>query len=135
VVWRPALFGVKPELVIKGGLAAWGPLGDGNGAAEGVQPLVYGCQYGAIGGAVASLSLGFVSQASLDNGQSRAIRTARTLVPVRGTRTVRKADMLRNELVPDVRVDPATALVTLGGRPLTCEPAATVPLNRLYSLG
>lgn len=133
VFWRPALFGVKPELVVKGGLVAWGPLGDGNAVSE-AQPLVYGPQYGAMGGAAAALSLGFVSQAALDNGRARAMRTARVLVPVRGTRAVRKADMLYNNVVPDVRVDPATLQVTLSGTPLTCDPAATLPLNRLFSL-
>jgi urease subunit alpha len=135
VIWRPALFGVKPDLVLKAGLGAWGPVGDGNAVIEAAQPLVYRAQYGALGGAVASLSLGFVSQAALDNGQTRALRTARGLVPVRGARAVRKADMLRNTLVPNLRVDPATAAVTLDGAPLTCDPATSVPLNRLYTLG
>jgi len=135
VVWRPALFGVKPELIIKGGLGAWGLLGDGNATTELVQPLVYGPQYGALGAAPASVSLGFVSQASLDNGQARAPRAVRTLVPVRGTRAVRKGDMVRNTLLPDVRVDPRTLHVTLDGELLTCDPVGTVPLNRLYTLG
>ena len=135
VLWRPALFGVKPELVIKGGMVAWSTRGDGNAAAEGAQPLVYGAQFGGIGGAAAATSLGFVSQASLDNGQARALRTARLLAPVRGTRDVRKADMLHNGLLPDVRVDPLTAAVTLDGVPLACDPVNVVPLNRLYTLG
>jgi len=135
VLWRPALFGVKPELVVKGGLVAWGPRGDGNAAVETAQPLVYGAQYGATGHAAAVLSLGFVSQASLDNGQAGALRIRRPLVPVQGARSVRKSDMLRNTLLPNLHVDPASYGVTLDGRPLECDPVATVPLNRLYTLG
>lgn len=135
VIWRPALFGVKPELVVKGGLGAWGLLGDGNATTELAQPLVYGPQYGMLGRAPASLSLGFVSQASLDNGQAAATGTRRALVPVRGTRAVRKGDMVRNTLTPSVRVDPRTLEVTLDGEPLVCDPVDAVPLNRLYTLG
>jgi urease subunit alpha len=135
VVWQPAMFGVKPELVIKGGLPAWGVVGDGNAATERCQPLVYGAQYGSMGNATASLAASFVSQAALDSGAARRARSARQLLPVRGTRTIRKADMWLNALVPDLRVDPVTHVVTIGGAPLTCEPAASVPLNRLYRLG
>ncbi len=135
VLWRPALFGVKPEVVVKAGMVAWGLIGDGNATTGESQPLRYDAQYGALGGAAAATSLGFVSQASIDNGSARAIRTSRLLVPVRDTRTVRKAHMLRNDLVPDIRVDPASHEVTLDGAPLSCDPVEAVALNRLYLLG
>jgi urease subunit alpha len=114
VVWQPAMFGVKPELVIKGGLPAWGVVGDGNAATERCQPLVYGAQYGAMGNATAALSASFVSQAALDSGAARRARSARQLLPVRGTRSIRKADMWLNALVPDLHVDPVTHVVTIG---------------------
>src|SRR5579859_5958287 len=99
VVWQPGLFGIKPELVIKGGLPAWGILGDGNAATERCQPLVYGAHFGALGNSCAALCATFVSQASLENGAACQARTARLLLPVRGTRVVRKSDMCRNTLV------------------------------------
>jgi urease subunit alpha len=135
VVWQPGLFGVKPELVIKGGMPTWGVVGDGNAATERCQPLTYGYQYGGMGNATAALAATFVSQASLDNGAARKARTGRHMLAVRGTRAIGKADMLLNALVPDLRVDPVSHLVTIGGAPLTCEPASSVPLNRLYRLG
>jgi urease subunit alpha len=135
VVWQPALFGVKPEVVIKGGMPAWGVVGDGNAATERCQPLIYGAQYGGMGNATAALAATFVSHASLDSGAASKARSGRMLLAVRGTRNIGKTDMWLNGLVPDIQVDPVSHVVRIGGVALTCEPAASVPLNRLYRLG
>jgi len=135
VIWQPGLFGVKPDLVIKGGMPAWGVLGDGNAVTERCQPLVYGPLYGALGNANAALSASFVSRAALESGSARRARSARMLLAVQGARSIRKGDMLGNGLTPNIRVDPITHVVSIDGVPLHCEPADRVPLNRLYLLG
>jgi urease subunit alpha len=135
VLWRPDCFGVKPNLVIKGGMPAWGALGDGNAAVESAEPLVYGPLFGGRGQAAGALSITFVSQAALDGGLSRRLREKghrRQLQPVRQTRTVGKRDMRFNSATPPVRVHPVTHEVTIDGRRIAMEPMQNVPLSRLY---
>ena len=132
VVWRPKFFGVKPSLVIKGGMPAWGTLGDGNAAIEGAEPQVYGPFFGGRGQAAGALSINFVSQASLDAGLSKRLRSRRQLQPVRSTRTVGKKDMRFNNAMPPVHVHPVTHEVTINGERIGMEPLERVPLSRLY---
>jgi urease subunit alpha len=135
VLWRPDSFGVKPNLVIKGGMPTWGALGDGNAAVEAAEPLVYGPLFGGRGKAAGALSITFVSQASLNAGLARRLRERghlRQLEPVWQTRTVGKRDMLFNNATPPVRVHPITHAVTINGQPISMEPLQRVPLNRLY---
>lgn len=132
VLWRPEFFGVKPNLVIKGGMPAWGALGDGNATVEAAEPQVYGPLFGGRGAAAGALSITFVSQASLDAGLSKRLGGRRQLQPVRSTRTVGKQDMRFNTAMPPVRVHPVTHEVTINGERVGMEPLTRVPLSRLY---
>ena len=133
VLWRPASFGAKPWLVIKGGFPAWGVTGDPNAAIDHAQPAVFGPQFGGCGAAPADVSVAFVSGAARDSGGDR-LPTRRRRVAVRGTRTIGLADMVRNSRTGDVRVDPRTGAVTLDGQRVHSGPAQSVPLSRLYFL-
>jgi urease subunit alpha len=134
VLWHPRFFGVKPYMVIKGGLPAWMALGDGNATVESAEPQVYGPLFGGRGASAGALSINFVSQASLDAGLSKRLQTRRQLQPVRQARTVGKKDMLFNHATPPVRVHPVTHEVTIEGQRIGKEPLARVPLSRLYLL-
>ncbi|MFI6497854.1 urease subunit alpha [Nonomuraea typhae] len=127
VLWQPAWFGAKPQLILKAGFPAWGVTGDPNAATDSCEPLVLGPQFGAHGVAAADLSLAFVSRASA------ALPTRRRQVPVYGTRGIGPADLVRNSRLGRVRVDPH-GLVTLDGDPVRSQPADSVSLNRLYFL-
>ena len=135
VLWRPGFFGAKPEMIIKGGWPAWGPVGNGNASIGTSEPLIYRPRFGGFGDATSSLCLSFVSAASLENGIEKRLRTRRKLVPVRKTRNLRKGHMVRNDLCPPIKIDPKSGDVTLNGEVITCEPVDWVPLNQLYFLG
>jgi urease subunit alpha len=132
VLWRPKSFGIKPNLVIKGGMPAWGALGDGNATVEGAEPRVYGPLFGGRGHSAAALSITFVSQASLDAGLQKRLHGYRQLQPVHNTRTVGKKNMLFNDATPPVHVHPVTHEVTINGEKIGIEPLSRVPLSRLY---
>ena len=134
VLWNPAFFGVKPTLIFKGGMPAWGLLGDANAVVESAEPLIYGPQFGGRGGSAAALSLSFVSQASLDAGLRQRLHSHRTYSPVQHTRTIGKKDMLLNGALPAVRVDALTHEVTIDGNKIGIEPVHTVPLSRVLRL-
>jgi urease subunit alpha len=132
VLWRPKFFGVKPDLIIKGGMPAWGALGDGNAAIDVAEPQVYGPLFGGRGQAAGALSINFVSQAALNAGLSKRLGGRRQLQPVLQTRTVGKKDMRYNNATPPVRVHPVTHEVTINGERIGMEPLERVPLSRLY---
>jgi urease subunit alpha len=134
VLWRPAYFGVRPELVLKAGHFAWGALGEGNATVEGAEPRRYAAHWGGHGRAAASLSVTFVSQAALDAGIAGRLGTGRRLVPAAGTRAVRRDSMIAGRACPLIDIDPADGTVTLEGRVLAAEPASEVPLSRRYLL-
>jgi urease subunit alpha len=134
VLWHPSRFGVKPELVLKGGHFAWGPIGEGNASVERVEPVRYGAHWGATGDAPSLVGLTFVSQAALDAGFADRLRTRRSVVAVHGTRAVRRDSLVRNVAVPAIEVDASDGTVTLDGRVLACEPVTEVPLSRRYLL-
>ncbi|GHB38724.1 urease subunit alpha 2 [Streptomyces xanthochromogenes] len=133
VLWRPAYFGAKPQMVLKSGFPAWGVTGDPNAATDTCEPLVLGPLFGAHGGTAAELSVAFVAKAALDQGGD-LLPTRRRRVAVRGTRGIGPADLLLNSRTGAVGVDGRTGLVTLDGDPLRSEPADSVSLNRLYFL-
>lgn len=135
VLWRPECFGVRPELVLKAGHFAWGPLGEGNATVEAVEPRRYGPHWGGVGLAPPSLSLTFTSAAAADAGLARRLGTRRRVVTVSGTRGVRREKLLANTTSPPVEVDPADGTVSIGGRQLGSRAVAEVPLSRLYLLG
>jgi urease subunit alpha len=131
VLWRPAFFGAKPHLVLKAGFAAWAPLGSGSGSTRIGEPIVYGPLFGGIGGAPAAVATVFAS--AIAQERVRTIWPGSVAI-VRGARTVRKRDLVRNGAMPDVRVDPEREQVLVDGEPALLEPACDVPLNRAYFL-
>ena len=134
VLWQPAFFGIKPSLVLKGGMIAAAPMGDPNASIPTPQPVHYRPMFGAFGGATAATSVTFVSAAAAEAGVRETCRLAKPVVAVRGTRSLRKSDMVRNDATPNIDVDPETYDVRADGELLTCEPAASLPLAQRYFL-
>jgi urease subunit alpha len=134
VLWRPAFFGVKPSMIIKGGMIVAAPMGDPNGSIPTPQPVHYRHMFGALGGARAATSVSFVSQAGLANNMAGRLGLQKRLVAVQGTRTVSKKDLLLNDYLPKIEVDPQTYEVRADGQLLTCEPAKTLPMTQRYFL-
>jgi urease subunit alpha len=134
VLWRPAFFGVKPALVVKGGFIAWAAMGDANASIPTPQPVLYRPMFGAFGGATAATSVTFASRAAVDAGLGRRLGLAKSLVAVRNCRSIGKADMIRNSATPNIEVDPETYEVRADGELLACDPATELPLARRYFL-
>ncbi len=134
VLWKPAFFGVKPEMVIKGGLIAWSALGDANASIPTPQPVLYRPMFGAFGMAPAALSLSFVSRAALEDGLVEKLGLRKIVVAVEHCRAIGKRDMLHNDAMPHIEVDPETYEVRADGELLTCEPASELPLAQRYFL-
>jgi urease subunit alpha len=134
VLWHPAFFGVKPELVIKGGFIAWSQMGDANASIPTPQPVVMRPMFGACGSAGAATSLAFVSKVSLDEGAVQGYGLRKNLVAVHGCRTLTKKDLKLNDATPKMHVDPETYIVTADGEELRCEPMAVLPLAQRYFL-
>lgn len=134
VLWRPEFFGVKPEIVLKGGFIAWAQMGDANASIPTPQPFIMRPMFGALGKAVGSTSVAFVSQLSLDQEVSQNYGLAKSLVAVKDCRNLGKKDMKLNDATPDIQVDPETYKVTADGEHITCEPAKVIPLAQRYYL-
>jgi len=134
VLWQPAFFGVKPAMIIKGGMIAAAPMGDPNASIPTPQPVHYRPMFGALGGAVAETSLTFVSKAARDGGLRERLGLRKRLVACRNTRTITKRDLIHNDLMPKIEVDAQTYEVRADGVRLHCEPAAELPLAQRYFL-
>ncbi|MDC1444500.1 urease subunit alpha [bacterium] len=134
VLWKPAFFGIKPALIIKGGMIAAAPMGDPNASIPTPQPVHYRPMFGAFGRAREATSVTFVSQAFTETKLAEHLRLAKRLVPVSGTRNVTKHDMVLNSYLPEMEVDPETYEVRADGKLLTCEPAEVLPLAQRYAL-
>lgn len=134
VLWKPAFFGVKPSMIIKGGMIAAAQMGDPNASIPTPQPVHYRPMFAAYGLAAAQTSVTFVSQAALNNGVAGQLGLHRQLVACKNTRNISKADMVLNDWLPDITVDPQTYEVRADGELLTCEPADELPLAQLYCL-
>jgi urease subunit alpha len=134
VVWRPAFFGIKPELVIKGGFIVWGAMGDSAASLMTCEPIMLRPQWGAFGVAKQALSANFVHPYALDAGLGAKLGLKKALLPAKGTRSLSKRDMLRNDACPHMRVDPQTFDVFVDGVLATCEPASRLPLTQRYML-
>ena len=134
VLWRPAFFGVKPSIVLKGGTIAMALMGDPNASIPTPQPVHYRPMFGGFGGAIAAGSLTFVSQAALAAGIGTRLGLAKTLEAVKGIRSLSKADMVLNGYTPKMSVDPETYEVRADGMLLTCEPATSLPMAQRYFL-
>ena len=132
VLWKPAMFGVKPEIIVKGGFIAWSVMGDANASIPTPQPVLYRPMFGAFGGATASTSVSFVSASALDGGIQRLIR--KRAVAVSKCRSIGKQDMIHNASRPRIEVDAETYEVRADGELLTCEPASELPLAQRYFL-
>ncbi len=132
VLWKPAFFGVKPEMVIKGGFIAGALMGDGNASIPTPQPCIYRPMFGSYGEATNAVSFHFVSAAGLDGSNLKGLR--RSQVAVKGCRNLRKADLKLNDATPDIQVNPETYEVRADGELLQCDPAETLPLTQRYFL-
>ena len=133
VLWTPAFFGVKPDLIIKGGMIAAAPMGDPNASIPTPQPVHYRPMFGAHGGARTATSLTFVSQSSLDKGLSSKLRVSKKLVAVENTRGgISKKSMVHNDATPKIEVDAETYAVKADGVLLTCQPATELPMAQRY---
>jgi urease subunit alpha len=134
VLWRPAFFGAKPALIIKGGMIVAAPMGDPNASIPTPQPVHYRRMFGALGGARAATSVSFVSRVALDGGIGERLGLRKRLVAVSGTRSLSKHDLILNNYLPRIEVDPQTYEVRADGELLTCEPARVLPLAQRYFL-
>lgn len=133
-LWKPGFFGVKPELVIKGGAIAWAQMGDANASIPTPQPVHGRPMFASFGKATQSTSLTFVSKAALKAGVPEKLGLQRQVVAVSGIRSIRKSDMKLNDAQPAIEVDPQTYEVFADGQLLTCEPAAVLPMAQRYFL-
>lgn len=134
VLWQPAMFGAKPEMVIKGGTIAWAQMGDPNASIPTPQPVLMRPMFGAYGKAVGESCVSFVSAAAAEAEVGEQYGLSKAVEPVKGTRGIGKADMVHNSAMPKIAVNPETFEVTADGESLTCEPAKTIPLAQKYFL-
>jgi len=134
VLWKPAFFGVKPEMVVKGGMIAWSVMGDANASIPTPQPVIYRPMFGAYGGALHRTSLTFLSKAALRAGLPGELGLKKTAVAVNRCRGLTKRDMVNNDALPRIEVDPDTYEVRADGQLLTCEAAQVLPMAQRYYL-
>ena len=134
VLWRPAFFGVKPSMIVKGGMIAAAPMGDPNASIPTPQPVHYRPMFGAFGNACHATSVTFVAGAAVSAGVERELRLHKRLVAVKGTRRLTKKDLILNDAMPKIEVDPETYEVRADGELLICEPAAVLPMAQRYFL-
>jgi len=134
VLWRPGFFGIKPELVIKGGFIVWGAMGDSAASLMTCEPVLMRPQWGAFGQACKALSVNFANQAAVEGGLADALGLTKPLLSARGTRKLNKRHMLHNDACPKIEVNPQTFDVTVDGELATCEPAQSLPLAQRYML-
>ncbi|WP_436639328.1 urease subunit alpha [Microbaculum sp. FT89] len=134
VLWSPAFFGVKPEMVLLGGSIVAAPMGDPNASIPTPEPVQYRPMFAACGKSLTTSSVTFVSQAAVDAGLSNRLGVAKTLVPVAGTRAISKASMIHNAATPRIDVNPETYEVRADGELLTCPPAEVLPMAQMYFL-
>ena len=134
VLWKPAFFGTKPEMIIKGGFIAWSVMGDANASIPTPQPVLYRPMFGSFGRSPESLALTFVSKAALDAGVTQKLGLRKRAVAVEDCREIGKKDMIHNAATPKIEVDPETYEVRADGQLLTCEPMGELPLAQRYFL-
>jgi urease subunit alpha len=133
-LWRPAMFGVKPEVVLKGGMIAWAQMGDANASIPTPQPIHMRPMFASYGGAIAPTSLTFISQAALKKGVPDKLNLLKPAVAVSKIRQLTKRDLKLNDALPVMEVNPETYEVRADGELLTCEPAAVLPMAQRYFL-
>ena len=134
VVWRPDMFGVKPEVVIMGGMMIAAKMGDANASIPTPQPIIMKPMFGAYGKAMKETCMTFVSKLAYDNGIKEELGLEKVVAPVKGCRTVAKKDMILNGLAPKIEIDPVTTKVKVNGEEVTSQPATELPMSKLYYL-
>lgn len=134
VLWKPAFFGVKPSMIIKGGMIAAAPMGDINASIPTPQPVHYRPMFGALPEGVHASCITFLSQVAIDNGVAEKLGLKKMISPAKNTRNIRKTDMKHNDYLPIMEVDPETYVVKADGVHLTCEPADVLPMAQRYFL-
>ena len=134
VLWKPAFFGVKPSMIVKGGVIAMSLMGDPNASIPTPQPVHYRYMFGAFGGSLTQSSVTFTSQAAIDSNVRDSLDLKKSLVAVRNTRNISKSSMIHNTLQPNIEVDPQNYHVFADGKLLTCEPATVLPMAQRYYL-
>ncbi|PWN63921.1 urease subunit alpha [Chryseobacterium sp. KBW03] len=134
VIWKPALFGAKPEMIVKGGFVIAAKMGDPNASIPTPQPIIYRNMFGAHGKAKFGICANFVSQISIDNGTIASYKLEKMILPVKNCRNISKADLIHNDKTPLIEVNAENYKVTVDGEYITCEPAETLPLTQLYFL-
>ncbi|HXV51195.1 MAG TPA: urease subunit alpha [Nitrosopumilaceae archaeon] len=134
VIWTPQFFGIKPKMIIKGGMIAYSLMGDPNASIPTTEPITYRSMFGALGSAKYSTSFTFTSKIAIEKGLERKISTKKKLVPVKNCRKIGKKDMVHNNLTPKIEIDPETYEVKVDGKIATVKPADKLALARLYSL-
>jgi len=134
VLWKPALFGAKPEMIIKGGMIIGSKMGDPNASIPTPQPVIYRHMFGAFGKALYKTCITFVSQASVDTGAIKKYGLEKMVLPVKNCRTISKKDLIHNDATPQIDVNPENYEVRVDGEVITCEPASVLPLAQRYFL-
>ena len=134
VLWKPGFFGIKPEIVVKGGFIAYGAMGDSAGSLMTCEPVRMRPQWGAFGEAKNATSACFVHPSAIMDDLANKLNISKKLLPASGTRTLGKQHMLHNDACPNIRVDPQTFDVFVDGDLAWCEPAEKLPLAQLYML-
>jgi urease subunit alpha len=134
VLWKPAFFGVKPEMIVKGGMIAWAAMGDANASIPTPQPVIYRPMYGSFGGALHATSLTFVSRAAIHSNLRDKLGLKKKTVAVNHCRGLTKKDMVNNDALPRIEVDADTYEVRADGVLLTCEAAQVLPMAQRYFL-
>ncbi|HUL32710.1 MAG TPA: urease subunit alpha [Candidatus Eisenbacteria bacterium] len=134
VLWKPAFFGAKPEMIVKGGFIAWSAMGDPNASIPTPQPVLYRPMFGSFGAATASTAITFVSKAALSSGLPAKLGLKKIVRSVGECRRIGKKDMVHNCSAPNIEVDPETYEVRVDGKVITCEPATVLPLAQRYFL-
>ncbi|MBI6629954.1 urease subunit alpha [Pontibaca salina] len=132
VLWKPGFFGIKPEIIVKGGFIAYGAMGDSAASLMTCEPVLMRPQWGAFGQAKNATSACFVHPMAIADGLADKLGITKNLLPAQGTRKLQKSDMLHNDACPEIRVDPQTFDVFVDGDLATCEPAEKLPLTQLY---
>jgi urease subunit alpha len=134
VLWRPGFFGIKPELVVKGGFICWGAMGDSAASLMTCEPLLMRPQWGAFGRAKQALSACFVNPLAIDEDIAGKLDLAKAILPTAATRKLNKRHMLHNDACPHIKVNPQTFDVYVDGALATCEPSEVLPLAQKYML-
>ena len=133
-LWDPAFFGIRPRVVVKGGMIAWAQMGDPNASIPTPQPVYARPMFGASSSVAPALSVAFVAPLALEDGLADRIRVQRRLSPVKNMRSLGKADLFENTTMPKIEVDPRTFEVRIDGQLITEDPVSVLPLAQRYAM-